>query len=102
MEERSKKFVKKYPEECCKTKYIQLQALKFIHFDQTYTENPGTVTNADVNDLVVMGILGVFILSIACVNFINLATALAIKKSKEIRNPKDVGQHSEVSYHYIF
>ena len=55
-----------------------------IHFDKQYTENPGTSSNADMNDLVVMGVLGVFILSIACVNFINLATALAIKKSREI------------------
>lgn len=68
-----------------------LQPLDNIHFDETYTENPGSAANTNSSELVVMGVLGVFILVIACINFINLATALAIRKSKEIGIRKTLG-----------
>jgi putative ABC transport system permease protein len=92
LEEELTKFVIKYhsPEDAARKKF-KLQPLREIHFDQQYTENPGTASNANMSDLLVMGVLGMFILSIACVNFINLATALAIKKSKEIGIRKTLG-----------
>jgi len=103
VEERLKNFVKKYhKEDDAKRTTYHLQGLKSIHFDKTYTENPGTVTNADLDDLIVMGVLGVFILSIACVNFINLATALAIKKSKEIGIRKTLGaQRGQLAFYFL-
>ena len=92
MEERLKGFAAKYQnEKDAERKTFLLQPLKSIHFDPVYTENPGKATNASKTDLLVMGILGVFILSIACVNFINLATALAVKKSREIGIRKTLG-----------
>jgi len=92
LEERLKSFAAKYfDEKDAARKSFLLQPLKAIHFDERYTENPGKASNAKMTDLVVMGILGLFILSIACVNFINLATALAVKKSKEIGIRKTLG-----------
>ncbi len=85
-------FVAKYhSKEDSERKMYTLQPLKDIHFDQAYTENPGPAFNASYTDLVVMGILGAFILFIACINFVNLATALAIRKSKEIGIRKTLG-----------
>jgi putative ABC transport system permease protein len=92
LEEELTKFTVKYhsAEDAARKKF-KLQPLREIHFDQQYTENPGTASNANKSDLLVMGLLGAFILAIACVNFINLATALAIKKSKEIGIRKTLG-----------
>jgi putative ABC transport system permease protein len=103
LEEDLTKFVIKYysPEDAARKKFM-LQPLREIHFDQQYTENPGTPSNANMNNLVVMAILGVFILSIACVNFINLATALAIKKSKEIGIRKTLGaRRSQLTIYFL-
>lgn len=83
-------------------KTFKLQALSEIHFDDVYTENPGTGSNANVSDLTVMAILGLFILAIACMNFINLATALAVKKSKEIGIRKTLGaKRAQLSFYFL-
>jgi putative ABC transport system permease protein len=103
IEEDFKQFVTKYHSaEDAPRKKFKLQPLSEIHFDKNYTENPGTASNTDKNDLVVMGILGVFILSIACINFVNLATALAIKKSKEIGIRKTLGaRRSQLTLYFL-
>jgi hypothetical protein len=103
LEEDFKKFVSKYySAEEAPRKSFKLQALSNIHFDKQYTENPGTPANTDKNDLVVMSILGMFILSIACVNFVNLSTALAMKKSKEIGIRKTLGaRRSQLTLYFL-
>lgn len=89
---RFKDFVKKYypPEEAERNTYL-LQPLSEAHFDTRYRVTPGSAANVEVTDLVVLGVLASFILIIACINFINLATALAVKKSKEIGIRKTLG-----------
>ena len=92
MEKRFGPFVAKYhSKEDSDRKMYKLQPLKAIHFDEAYTENPGSAFNASYTDLLVMVVLGAFILFIACINFVNLATALAIRKSKEIGIRKTLG-----------
>jgi putative ABC transport system permease protein len=92
MTPRLKAFGDKYldPEDA-KRVWFSLQPLSDIHFSKDYIHNPGPASNAEYADLVVMGVLGLFILVIGCINFINLATALAIKKSKEIGIRKTLG-----------
>lgn len=84
-------FPKKYrPKDETPVQYL-LQPLSEIHFSKEYDENPGPARNSDVGSLIVLGVLGWFILAIACINFVNLATALAIRKSREIGIRKTLG-----------
>ena len=91
MEEKFPAFIKKYfqPEDVGRQNFI-LQPLSNIHFDTEYGENPGTSTTS-ASLLVVLGCIGLFILIIACVNFINLSTALSVHRSKEVGVRKTLG-----------
>ena len=64
---------------------FHLQPLKEIHFDTRYG---GTIPRPLLTTL---SMIGVFILIIACINFINLATALNIRRTKEISTRKILG-----------
>lgn len=68
---------------------LPLQPLKDIHFDQRYINNVVTPTSKDTY----YALFGVALLIIitACINFINLATAQAIKRSKEVGVRKVLG-----------
>lgn len=81
-------------------KKFSLQAMEDIHFDEQYTDNPTEAVNAQFSDVVILSILGIFILLVACINFVNLATALAVKRSKEIGIRKTLGarQHQLTGY----
>jgi putative ABC transport system permease protein len=89
---RFKPFVQKYYEkdEAERNTYL-LQPLSEIHFDTRYAGTPSPVPNIDASTLWILAVLGFFILIIACINFVNLATALAVKKSKEIGIRKTLG-----------
>ncbi|MBT1705967.1 ABC transporter permease, partial [Chryseosolibacter indicus] len=86
LETRLVDFAHKYlTEGDTKQKYL-LQSLEDIHFDNRFNDEA-----VEKSTLITLAILGAFILTIACINFINLATALAIKKSKEIGVRKTLG-----------
>lgn len=48
-------------------------------------------SNGNINNVYMMGIIGIFIVLIACFNFVNLSTARATKRSKEVGLRKVVG-----------
>ncbi|MEO8472122.1 MAG: FtsX-like permease family protein [Chryseolinea sp.] len=102
VEKKLQSFLKKYePSQIDKGKYI-LQPLSDIHFTRFYNGNPGDVSNDKMANLITLGIVGVFILVMACINFVNLSTALAIKKSKEIGIRKTLGaKRSELTCYFI-
>jgi putative ABC transport system permease protein len=47
--------------------------------------------NGNINNVYMMGVIGIFIILIACFNFINLSTARATKRAKEVGLRKVVG-----------
>ncbi|QDK77922.1 FtsX-like permease family protein [Spirosoma sp. KCTC 42546] len=83
-------FVNKYqkPEDARDLVYA-LQPLTSIHTD-TRTDNYAKRT-LSMEMIWAMGLIGLFILITACVNFINLATAQAIRRAKEVGVRKVLG-----------
>ena len=83
-------FIKKnWGNDIAKNAILPLQPLKDIHFDQRYINNIVTPTSRDTY----WALIGVALLIIitACINFINLATAQAIRRSKEVGVRKVLG-----------
>ncbi len=69
---------------------LSLQPLPDIHFNQLYAaHNPSYTINYDY--LYLIGAIGLFLILAACINYVNLSTALAIKKSKEVGIRKTLG-----------
>jgi ABC-type antimicrobial peptide transport system permease subunit len=67
-----------------------LQPLSEIHYDQLYAASNPTYT-INYNYLYLIGAIGLFLILAACVNYTNLSTALAIRKSKEVGVRKTMG-----------
>jgi ABC-type antimicrobial peptide transport system permease subunit len=83
-------FIKKnWGADIAKSAHLPLQPLKDIHFDQRYINNIITPTSKDT----FYALIGVALLIIvtACINFINLATAQAIRRAKEVGVRKVLG-----------
>jgi putative ABC transport system permease protein len=69
---------------------LSLQPLKDIHFDQSYARaNPSYTISYEY--LYLIGAIGLFLILAACINYVNLSTALAIRKSKEVGVRKTLG-----------
>jgi predicted permease len=84
-------FVKKHkPAEYVKDGFI-LQPLNEMHFDERFGNyNDRTFSRVLIKALM---LIGVFLLLIACVNFINLATAQAVNRSREVGVRKVMGSN---------
>jgi putative ABC transport system permease protein len=66
-----------------------MQPFSQIHFDERFGNyNYNTVSNTL---LVALTTIGIFLLLTACINFINLTTAEAVKRSKEVGIRKSLG-----------
>ncbi|NBB19901.1 FtsX-like permease family protein [Runella sp. CRIBMP] len=90
MQQRLVPFVNKYlePDDAKEIQY-ELQPLTDLHFD-TRTENSAGRT-VSKQMIWAMALIGLFILITACVNFINLATAQALRRAKEVGVRKVLG-----------
>jgi putative ABC transport system permease protein len=69
---------------------FSLQPLPDIHFNQQYAGNNPSYT-INYSYLYLLGAIGLFLILAACINYTNLSTALAIKKSKEVGVRKTMG-----------
>jgi len=71
---------------------LPLQPLKAIHFDQRYLNSDAAPTTSK-ETYWALAAIALFIIIIACINFINLATAQAIRRAKEIGVRKVLGSN---------
>ena len=95
-------LIKKYyqPEDAARESFL-LQPLSEIHFNTEYDDNPGTAP-VSTSMLAILGVIGMFILVIACVNFINLSTALSVHRSREVGIRKTLGaQQPQLAMQYL-
>ncbi len=92
IEARMPAFVTKYLGDASRNRdntAFVLQHFSEIHFDDRFGNyNYNTVSDAS---LLALSIIGVFLLLTACINFINLTTAEAVKRSKEVGIRKSLG-----------
>ncbi len=68
---------------------LGLQPLTEIHLDERFETFKGDALSKKV--LWSLGTIGVLLLIVACINFINLSTAQAVKRSKEVGVRKVLG-----------
>lgn len=67
-----------------------LQPLSEAHFDERYGSPAGTHLT-EKNKLWVLSLIGLLVLMMACFNFVNLATALAAGRAREVGVRKSLG-----------
>jgi putative ABC transport system permease protein len=85
MEEDMFGYVKTYRSYSKNIHHYRLQPLSEVHTDSRF----GAVM--DVGPLTVLSLIGVFLIITACVNFVNLATARATSRSREVGVRKVLG-----------
>lgn len=85
MEEDMFGYVKRYRPNSKNVHHYRLQPLAEVHTDARF----GAVM--DIQPLMILSLIGVFLIITACVNFVNLATARAASRSREVGIRKVLG-----------
>jgi putative ABC transport system permease protein len=90
IESRVPTFVEKYlGKDNIDESTFMMQPLSDLHFDDRYSNYTYNVTPRST--LIALSVIAVFLILTACINFINLTTAEAIKRSKEVGIRKSLG-----------
>lgn len=78
----------------------RMQPLKSMHYDTRFsTYGHRTVAK---ETLLALGLIGIFLLFTACINFINLNTAVAVNRSKEVGVRKVLGgTRAQLTLHFL-
>lgn len=83
-------FEKKYNDGNRATTRVHfLQPLKNVHFDERFATNGDHISSK--SSLYTLAFIGLLIILMACINFVNLSTALAVTRSKEVGIRKVMG-----------
>ncbi|PKK35580.1 hypothetical protein BWI96_15850 [Siphonobacter sp. SORGH_AS_0500] len=85
VEQALKGFLKKYKPDDYKEMAHPILSLREVSFNTDYDAEIG------YSQLYALGVIGLFLVVTACINFINLATAQALKRSKEVGVRKVIG-----------
>lgn len=89
LESQLSEFIAKYFPEPYDNKSLHVQPLSQLHHDDRYSNfSFRTVTEGQI---MVMYIIGLFLLLTACINFVNLSTAVALRRSREVGIRKVLG-----------
>lgn len=79
---------------------ILLQPLSRRHLYDTFTD--GVNTGGAVQMVWLFGLIGIFVLLLACINFMNLSTARSEKRAKEVGVRKAIGSYRyQLVYQFI-
>jgi putative ABC transport system permease protein len=70
---------------------LEIQSLSDVHFNNSFAGGGHWVQAVSSSWLWFFGIIGIAVLVLACINFINLSTAQAITRAKEVGVRKSVG-----------
>ncbi|MBC7862899.1 MAG: ABC transporter permease [Bacteroidia bacterium] len=101
LEKQFSNFIKKhFPDFIIPQATLYLQKLTDIHLnsDLAYELEP----NSNKNDIYIFGAIGIFILVIACINFMNLSTARSSKRAKEVGMRKAIGAYrSQLIFQFL-
>lgn len=71
--------------------FLSIQPLNEMHFDARYGTFDGRVFSENL--VIVLSTIGIFLLIVACVNFINLSTAQAVNRAREVGVRKVLGSN---------
>ncbi len=86
-----KQYSDRYIKPFDKSYFLSIQPLSEMHFDARYGTFDGRVFS---NNLILMlSTIGIFLLVVACVNFINLNTAQAVNRAREVGVRKVLGSN---------
>jgi len=84
------------------TQHFYIQPLQELHFDQTYGVFDASTAIANKSSLWGLSGIALFILILGCINFINLNTAQATKRAKEIGVRKTLGASKKQIIFQVF
>jgi len=95
-----KAFAKKHkPAEYAQDDYAT-QPLSEIHYDERFGNYRGHTFSHSL--ITALSLIGIFLILIACVNFINLATAQAVNRSREVGVRKVLGSsRSQLTFQFL-
>ena len=82
--------IEHYHESSSKT-VVHLEPLRDVHLFSRF--GAGFKPPGDINQIYAFAAIGLFILLLACVNFINLSTARSMKRAREVGMRKTFGAH---------
>ncbi len=93
-------LTKHHNEQAAKHTTLTLQPLTEMHYDVRFdTFGPRTISE---RTLLALALIGVFLLVTACINFINLNTAAAVSRSKEVGVRKVLGStRRQLTFHFL-